>query len=110
MVQKQTRRETKHDQPESPRELVDNLREMIDEAEKMIVNTATHQMDETVEELRGRLQEKVDHLKANYQQAEDRVVSTAVAADKAIREKPYQSLGIAAAAGVVIGLLLHRRR
>jgi ElaB/YqjD/DUF883 family membrane-anchored ribosome-binding protein len=110
MVQKQTHKAGREGQPESPRELVENLREMIDEAEKMIVHTATHQMDETVEELRERLEEKIDQMKATYQQAEDRVVNTAVAADKAIREKPYQSLGIAAAVGIAIGVLLNRKR
>src|SRR5690554_356850 len=42
----------------SPRELVDNLRELINEAEKMIVETASAQVDETVAELRGQLEEK----------------------------------------------------
>lgn len=100
------------DDPESapsPRELVENLREMIDEAEKMIVDTASHQMDETVEELREQLQEKLDHLKDRYQHAEDRVASAAAAADHAIREKPYQSLGIAAGIGLIAGLLLNRK-
>lgn len=110
MVQKQTRKTNNQEQPQSARELVENLKEMIDEAEQMILNTASHQMDETVDELRLNLQEKLDNLKARYQQAEDRVVDTATAADKAIRDKPYQSLGIAAGIGIVVGLLLSRRR
>lgn len=110
MVQKQTRKRNDVEQPQSARELVENLREMIDEAEEMIVRTASHQMDETVEELRENLQEKLDRLKASYQQAEDRVVNTATAADQAIREKPYQSLGIAAGIGILVGLFLNRKR
>lgn len=111
MVQKkQTQKEAEAESPPSPRELVENLRQMIDEAESMIVGTASHQMDETVEELREQLQEKIDSLKAAYQQAEGRVVDVATATDQAIRQKPYQSLGIAAGIGVIVGLLLNRQR
>lgn len=75
MVQKkQTQKEPELDAPSSPRELVENLKEMIDEAESMIIETASHQMDETVEELREQLQERIDRLKATYQQAEERVM------------------------------------
>lgn len=110
MVQKQTRKGNNQKQPQSPRELVENLRDMIDEAEEMIMQTASHQMDETVEELRERLQEKVDRLKASYQQAEDHLLNVASAADQAIRQKPYQSLGIAAGIGILVGLLLNRKQ
>lgn len=110
MVEKKTPRKNEADSPESPRELVENLRELIDEAESMIIRTASHQMDETVEELRERLQEKIDRMKAAYQQTEERVVDQVTAADKAIREKPYQSLGIAAAVGLAVGLFINRKR
>lgn len=110
MVQKQKRSAGNEQEPQSARELVENLREMIDEAEKMIVSTASHQMDETVDELRANLQEKLDSLKASYQRAEDRIVDAATATDKAIRDKPYQSLGIAAGIGLAIGLFLNRKR
>jgi ElaB/YqjD/DUF883 family membrane-anchored ribosome-binding protein len=110
MVQKkQTQKEPELDAPPSPRELVESLKEMIDEAESMIIETASHQMDETVEELREQLQERIDRLKASYQQAEERVIGVATATDTTIRQKPYQSLGMAAGIGVIIGLLLNRR-
>jgi ElaB/YqjD/DUF883 family membrane-anchored ribosome-binding protein len=110
MVQKkQTQKEPEVTSPPSPRELVETLKEMIEEAESMIIHTATHQVDETVEELREQLQEKIDHLKATYQQAEERVIGVAAATDNTIRQKPYQSLGLAAGIGVIIGLLLNRR-
>lgn len=110
MVQKETRKQRGEEEPQSARELVENLRGMIDEAEQMIVQTASHRMDETVDDLRLHLQEKLDQLKASYQQAEDRLVTTASATDRAIREKPYQSLGIAAGIGLIIGLWLNRKR
>jgi ElaB/YqjD/DUF883 family membrane-anchored ribosome-binding protein len=109
MAQKTTSRRKGADHSQTPRALVENLRDMIDEAEKMIVDTATAQVDETVAELRERLQEKLDQLKSTYQETEERVVSTAAAADQAIRHKPYQSIGIAVGVGFVLGLLLRRK-
>lgn len=94
----------------SPRELVENLRELIGEAEKMIVDTASAQMDETVAELREQLEEKLDHMRANYRQIEERVLTTAAAADQSIRHKPYQAMGIAAGVGVLLGLWMSRRK
>ncbi len=93
----------------SPRELVENLRELINEAEKMIVETASAQMDETVAELREQLEMKLDHLRANYRDAEERLLTTAAAADQSIRQKPYQAMGIAAGVGILIGMWMSRR-
>lgn len=109
MVQKNARKKVIEEEAPSPRELVENLRDMIDEAERMIVETASAQVDETVGELREQLQEKLDQLKASYQNAEERVLSTASAADQVIRQKPYQTLGLAVGVGVVLGLLLNRK-
>src|SRR5690606_2084235 len=82
MARKQTRKQAQNreEPPPSGRELVQNLRQMIDEAEEMIVRAASHQVDEKVDELRMQLEEKLDRLKANYRQAEERVVDLAGAA------------------------------
>lgn len=95
---------------QSPRELVENLRDLIEEAEKMIVETATSQVDETVAELREQLEEKLDYLRSTYQEAEEKVRSSAAAADESIRTHPYQVLGIAAGVGLIAGLWLNRRK
>lgn len=112
MARKQTRKQAqkREEPPPSGRELVQNLRQMIDEAEEMIVRAASHQVDEKVDELRMQLEEKLDRLKANYRQAEERVVDLAGAADSAIRQKPYQSLLVATGLGMILGLWLNRRR
>lgn len=47
--------------------------------------------------------------KTTYEHLEDRAVAGARVTDRAIRSNPYQSLGVALGAGVVIGILLHRR-
>jgi|GEM_PF-2403385 len=101
---------TQEDYPQGPRELVENLRDLIEEAEQMIVDTATGHVDETVTELREQLEERIDHLRSSYREAEERVRTSAAAADDRIRTHPYQALGIAAGVGLIAGLLLGRRK
>jgi ElaB/YqjD/DUF883 family membrane-anchored ribosome-binding protein len=51
----------------------------------------------------------VDDLKAVVQRAQEKAVERAKAADKVIRERPYQTIGIAFALGVLIGVLARRK-
>jgi ElaB/YqjD/DUF883 family membrane-anchored ribosome-binding protein len=51
----------------------------------------------------------VDDLKAILQRAEEKAVDRAKAADKVIREHPYQTIGLAFALGLLIGVLARRR-
>ncbi len=76
----------------------------------------TRDMDELhdeVETLATRGKEAVNRLSNAMGTARTRVqegtVASAKATDRAIREHPYQSLGIAFAAGVLIGCLIARR-
>lgn len=106
MAAKSTSKDTSH--AETPAELAENLKRLIHDAEKMLVNSASEQVDETVEELRKQLREKVDHLRSAYEAAECRVLSVASEADKRIRKNPYESVGLALGIGVIIGLLLRK--
>ncbi len=61
-------------------------------------------------ETRGIATEKlVNDLKALLQRAEERAVERAKAADKVIREHPYQTIGLAFGLGLLIGILARRR-
>ncbi len=51
----------------------------------------------------------VDELKTIIQRAEEKAVERAKAADKVIREHPYQTIGLAFALGLLIGILARRR-
>ena len=51
----------------------------------------------------------VEELKAMIQRAEEKAVDRAKAADKAIREHPYQTIGLAFGLGLLIGVLVRRR-
>jgi len=54
-------------------------------------------------------QRKIEELKAALQRAQTAAIESAKAADQAIREHPYPSVGLAFAVGVLIGVLLGRR-
>lgn len=47
--------------------------------------------------------------KATYERLQDSAAAGARATDRCIRANPYQSLGVALGAGVLIGYLLNRR-
>jgi ElaB/YqjD/DUF883 family membrane-anchored ribosome-binding protein len=51
----------------------------------------------------------VDDLKTVIQRAQEKAVERAKAADKVIRERPYQTLGLAFGLGLLIGFLIRRK-
>lgn len=51
-----------------------------------------------------------ERAKSKYSDVSDKAVEGAKATDRAIRENPYQSLGIAFAAGLLFGFLIKGRR
>ena len=54
----------------------------------------------------GRLVQALDTAKVKVQEG---TVASAKATDRAIREHPYESLGVAFGVGVLIGVLIARR-
>ena len=67
-----------------------------------------------IEGEKGDLQEKLhatlDKAKELYERMQEQTTAAAKAADKAVREHPYPSLGIVFGLGVLVGLLLSRGR
>ena len=61
-------------------------------------------------EIRERLEAAVEKAKAACERLEEKTVAAAKATDKAVREHPYQALGIAFGVGVLIGVLAARSR
>jgi ElaB/YqjD/DUF883 family membrane-anchored ribosome-binding protein len=51
----------------------------------------------------------MEQLKGMIQRAEEKAVERAKAADKVIREHPYQTIGIAFGLGLLIGVLVRRK-
>jgi ElaB/YqjD/DUF883 family membrane-anchored ribosome-binding protein len=92
--------------------LIDDLRRVVVDAEALLKATA-HEAGETVREARHRATDSVEAARERLEKLERDVGARArEAADDAhryVRENPWQAIGIAAAVGVVIGLVLGRR-
>jgi ElaB/YqjD/DUF883 family membrane-anchored ribosome-binding protein len=55
------------------------------------------------------MQATIDSAKATCHRLEEKAVAGAKVADKAIREHPYQAVGIAFGIGLLIGVLATRK-
>jgi ElaB/YqjD/DUF883 family membrane-anchored ribosome-binding protein len=86
--------------------LVEDLRILVQDAEQIINATAANIAEESKKELLGAL----DRLKARSEQIKARAVAGARATDRIIRNNPYRSLGLVFGAGLVLGMLINRRR
>ena len=70
----------------------------------------TERGDSEKGELRAKLEAAVEKAKAVCQRLEEKTVEAAKVTDKAIREHPYPSIGIAFGLGVLVGVLVTRCR
>jgi ElaB/YqjD/DUF883 family membrane-anchored ribosome-binding protein len=65
---------------------------------------------EKLAELRERLANAIESAKVAARRLEEKTVAAAKATDRVIRDHPYQTVGIAFGLGILIGVLLGRRR
>lgn len=97
---------------DSKEKLIDDFNGVVSEAEQLLRSVASESNDKT--------HELLDKLERNLRIAKERVVdfqdvavektkAAARATDDYVHEHPWKSLGVAAALGVVVGLLLNRR-
>jgi ElaB/YqjD/DUF883 family membrane-anchored ribosome-binding protein len=92
--------------------LIDDFNGVVSEAEQLLKSVANESSDKT--------HELLSKLERNLRLAKERVVdfqdvavertkAAARATDDYVHEHPWRSIGVAAALGVVVGLLLNRR-
>jgi ElaB/YqjD/DUF883 family membrane-anchored ribosome-binding protein len=93
-------------------QLLADLKTVMSDAEALLRATST-QTGEKIQEVRARAEESLRQAKARLSSIEDealrRAREVADAADEYVRENPWQSVGIAAGVGLLLGLLLSRR-
>ena len=96
----------------SKQKLVADLKVVVADAEELLRATAS-QAGEKVSAARERIQASLATAKVKLTDAErvlvDKTKETAKAADEYVHENPWQAVGIAAAAGLVLGVLISRR-
>lgn len=92
--------------------LVSDLQAVVQDAEDLLRATAG-QAGEKVAQARARAEESVRAARERMEELQEDVVERAQeladSADSYVRKNPWQAVGIAAAAGLVIGLLVSRR-
>jgi ElaB/YqjD/DUF883 family membrane-anchored ribosome-binding protein len=98
--------------PVSADKLIEDLHTVVRDAEDLLKATAS-QAGEKIQQARARAEESVRQAKERLAGLEDEALAQARAvandADKYVREKPWQAVGIAAGIGLVLGLLIGRR-
>lgn len=89
-------------------DLAEPMQNLVEDARELLSATADV-AEEKVVAARRRLSSAIDKGRDAWRAVQDSAVSGAKATDHAIREHPYQSIGIAFGVGIVLGLLWRRR-
>jgi ElaB/YqjD/DUF883 family membrane-anchored ribosome-binding protein len=96
----------------SKQKLVADLKLVVADAEELLRATAS-QAGEKVSAARERIEASLATAKVKLSDAErvvvDKTKDAAKATDEYVRDNPWQAVGIAAAAGLVLGVLISRR-
>jgi ElaB/YqjD/DUF883 family membrane-anchored ribosome-binding protein len=91
--------------------LLDDLKAVVNDAEELLKATAG-QAGEKVSAARARAEASVRAARERMSEMQDDVLAQtkemAEEADAYVRKNPWQAVGIAAAAGIVVGLMLRR--
>lgn len=92
--------------------LVSDMKVVIADAEEILRVTA-NQAGEKAVELRARITERLRDAKVRIQDAEaaivDKTKAAARATDDFVHDHPWQAVGVAAAVGLALGVLIGRR-
>ena len=75
-----------------------------------LMNSSAGEGGEKLAELRARLDSAIESAKVAAQRLQEKTVAAAKATDECIRTHPYQTLGVAFGLGLLIGVLVGRRR
>ena len=94
-------------------QLMNDLNLVIRDAEELLKNTEQHG-SEGFQSAKARFEKTLRNAKAEVERIEDLVVTrtreAAKATDVYVKENPWQSAGIAAGVGLLVGLLIGRSR
>jgi len=96
----------------STERIVEDLRRVVEDAELLLRETA-NLAGERVDEARGRASESLQAARNRLTVLEEEVLGkardAAKDAERYVRDNPWQSVGLAAGIGLVIGVLISRR-
>jgi len=92
--------------------LMDGLKSAIGEAEHYL-SDAGEQVSDKASEVRARFEDTLRTAKTDLRKLEDSVIArsheVAQSADIYVRDNPWKAVGVGAAVGVIVGILMSRR-
>jgi ElaB/YqjD/DUF883 family membrane-anchored ribosome-binding protein len=88
--------------------LVTDLKRIVTDSEELL-HDSKDVAGAKAQEMRARLHDAMESAKNACQRLEAKAVEGAKAADRTIREHPYQSIGVAFGLGLLIGVLVTRK-
>jgi ElaB/YqjD/DUF883 family membrane-anchored ribosome-binding protein len=92
--------------------IAESLRHMVDEADQLLKSAASAG-DQKFDEARGRIEHQLHDLRLQLEDLEatalHRARRAARSADQVVHNHPYGAMGIAAAVGLLVGVLVARR-
>ena len=92
--------------------LVEDLKTVMNDAEALLRATSA-QTGEKIQEVRARAEESLRQARARVGEIEEealrRARELADATEEYVRDNPWQSIGVAAGIGLVLGILISRR-
>ena len=88
--------------------LVTDLKRIVQDSEELL-HATKDAVGDKAGEIRERLTDALDAAKRTCHRLEEKALDSAKAADRTIRDHPYQSIGIAFGVGLLIGVLVIRR-
>ena len=94
---------------EANQKLTSDLNLVLRDAEELLKATADAG-SEKMKEVRSRLASALESAKATCDRLKEKTVKAAQTTDHAIREHPYESIGIACGVALLVGILVGRRR
>jgi ElaB/YqjD/DUF883 family membrane-anchored ribosome-binding protein len=89
----------------NPEKLAGDLKNVVQESEQLLAAMA----GEKAEAIREQLGELVESARDCCSKLEAKAKAGLESADHSVREHPYQAIGIAAAVGVIVGVLISRK-
>lgn len=93
---------------ETTDKLMRDLRAVVQDGEELL-KAGAHELSEKGVAARERLAAALERAKETGRKLQERTAAGARATDRAIREHPYQSIGVAFGVGLLIGVLVNRR-
>ena len=97
-----------HHARKETRQLMDDLRAIVEDAEALL-KAAAGEADEKTEDVRSRAEGSIRAARERLQEIEEEVRTRARDADHYVHENPWSAVAMAAGAGFIMGLLASRR-